>query len=237
MARAEKRKYHYIYKTTCVITNKFYIGMHSTDNLEDGYQGSGKILWYSIRKHGKENHKTEIIEFVSSREELRLREKQLVNEELINVDSCMNLKLGGEGGWDYVNLTPKPREWHQAGARAVNKIRTKRHLELLKNDEDYRDRYCRAVSEGALRNSSRPDYVNPNLGNKYSDEVRQNMSNLNKGEKNSQFGTCWIYSVIENKSVKILKDELESYTELGWLKGRKLFVKNLNNDSISLQNS
>lgn len=53
--QASRRKYHYIYKTTCTITSKFYIGMHSTDNLEDGYVGSGKRLWYSINKHGKEN--------------------------------------------------------------------------------------------------------------------------------------------------------------------------------------
>lgn len=29
--------------------------MHSTDNLDDGYVGSGKRLWNSIKKHGKEN--------------------------------------------------------------------------------------------------------------------------------------------------------------------------------------
>lgn len=33
--RAQRRKYHYIYKTTCSITNRFYVGMHSTNNLED----------------------------------------------------------------------------------------------------------------------------------------------------------------------------------------------------------
>lgn len=99
MTRAEKRKFHYIYKTTCSITNKFYIGMHSTDSLEDGYVGSGKLLWYSIHKHGKENHNTEILEFLSSREELKSREEHLVNEELLDQKLCMNLKLGGEGGF------------------------------------------------------------------------------------------------------------------------------------------
>ncbi len=49
---AIRRKYHIIYKTTCTITNKFYVSMHSTDNLEDGYQGSGKRLKYSVNKHG-----------------------------------------------------------------------------------------------------------------------------------------------------------------------------------------
>ena len=41
MARKEKQ-YHFIYKTTNIITERYYYGMHSTDNLEDGYLGSGK---------------------------------------------------------------------------------------------------------------------------------------------------------------------------------------------------
>ena len=68
------RKYHYIYKTTCIITNRFYIGMHSTDNLQDGYIGSGKRLYYSIKKYGKENHTCEILEFLPDRLSLKNRE-------------------------------------------------------------------------------------------------------------------------------------------------------------------
>jgi hypothetical protein len=37
-------KYHIIYKTTNLINGKIYVGMHSTDNLNDGYLGSGWIL-------------------------------------------------------------------------------------------------------------------------------------------------------------------------------------------------
>lgn len=88
MERAQRRKYHYIYKTTCIITNKFYIGMHSTDNLEDSYIGSGKRLWHSINKHGKENHVCEILEFLPNRSSLKAREKEIVNKELINEELC-----------------------------------------------------------------------------------------------------------------------------------------------------
>ncbi len=42
------------------------------------------------------------------------------------------------------------------------------------------------------------------------------------GEKNSQFGKCWIYNLEEKISKSILKEELESYLEQGWLKGRKM---------------
>ena len=92
-----KKKYHFIYKTICNVTNKYYIGMHSTDNLEDGYVGSGTYLWRSIKRHGKENHSIEILEFLDDRESLKSRERELVNEETLTDLMCMNLRIGGEG--------------------------------------------------------------------------------------------------------------------------------------------
>ena len=73
------KKYHFIYKTTNLLSGKYYWGMHSTNDLNDGYMGSGKRLRYSINKHGKENHKVEIWEFLNSREELRKRESEIAN--------------------------------------------------------------------------------------------------------------------------------------------------------------
>lgn len=98
-ARADQRKYHYIYKITRNDgSGKYYIGMHSTDDLDDGYFGSGTYLWHSVKKHGKEKHSMEIIEFLPSRQALRSRERELVNEELLKDPQCMNLKAGGDGG-------------------------------------------------------------------------------------------------------------------------------------------
>ena len=62
MAR-KKKNIHYMYKTTCVITKRYYIGIHSTSNINDDYLGSGKRLRYSVRKYGIENHVKEILNF------------------------------------------------------------------------------------------------------------------------------------------------------------------------------
>lgn len=94
MPRPQKQ-YHFIYRTTCLINKRFYIGMHSTDDLNDGYMGSGTRLWFSIRRYGKENHKIEILEFFSNRKALIEREKEIINEELIKDQMCMNLQPGG----------------------------------------------------------------------------------------------------------------------------------------------
>jgi hypothetical protein len=89
--------YHYIYKITCIITGKFYIGAHSTNNLDDGYMGSGNRIKRSIKKHGKENHKLEILEFLPDRKSLMIRECKIVNEEMVKDEMCMNMITGGCG--------------------------------------------------------------------------------------------------------------------------------------------
>ena len=76
-----QRKYHFIYKTTCKVNDKYYLGMHSTDDLSDGYLGSGNLIAKSIKKHGRENFSIEILEFLPDRASLKLREAELVNEE------------------------------------------------------------------------------------------------------------------------------------------------------------
>jgi hypothetical protein len=43
---------HYIiYKTTNNINGKYYIGQHITDNLDDGYIGSGRRLKIARKKY------------------------------------------------------------------------------------------------------------------------------------------------------------------------------------------
>ena len=91
-------KYHFIYKTTNLVNGKWYMGMHSTSNLEDGYVGSGTFLWKSIKKYGRENFKMEIQEFFPDRRSLKEREIEIITEELLEDPMCMNLSLGGNGG-------------------------------------------------------------------------------------------------------------------------------------------
>lgn len=122
-----RKKHHIIYKTTCLVTSRYYIGMHSTDNLDDGYMGSGKRLWRSIQKHGLDQHRCEIIEHLPTRESLRIREHELVNEELLADTMCMNLALGGGHIYNtaqpaYVKVKQKDgikRFWESASGLAL----------------------------------------------------------------------------------------------------------------------
>ena len=89
-------KYNYFYKITNNINGHYYYGIHSTNNLDDGYMGSGTILHYAYKVYGIENFTKEIIKFFDTREECSLYESQIVNKELARDKNCYNSRLGGD---------------------------------------------------------------------------------------------------------------------------------------------
>jgi len=95
-------KIYFVYKTTNLLNNKFYIGAHQTEDINDNYLGSGVVLNKAIKKYGKENFKREILLICENAEEMFNEEKKLINSFLGN-ELCYNIKYGGIGGWDYVN--------------------------------------------------------------------------------------------------------------------------------------
>jgi hypothetical protein len=47
---------HIVYKTTNLVNERFYIGVHKQEGIEfDGYLGSGKALQNAINKYGKKH--------------------------------------------------------------------------------------------------------------------------------------------------------------------------------------
>ena len=76
--------YYFIYKTTNKINGKYYIGMHKTDDLEDGYLGSGTYFSRALEKYGKENFEREILEYCNSDEEMHNAEARYITEDVVN---------------------------------------------------------------------------------------------------------------------------------------------------------
>ena len=90
--------YHFVYETTCLVNGKKYIGKHSTNNLNDGYLGSGVLLKKAIAKYGVGAFERKILHMCDTLEECLLLEAQLVDESTIELDEYYNLKCGGRGG-------------------------------------------------------------------------------------------------------------------------------------------
>lgn len=103
-------EYEYIvYKTTNLINNKIYIGVHRTiKNVNDGYIGcgvtgkvtKGKGFIAAVAKYGYENFKRETLFSYPDTEEGKnqayKKEAELVNWDFIRDKNTYNLKLGGK---------------------------------------------------------------------------------------------------------------------------------------------
>jgi hypothetical protein len=224
MAR-KKANIHYLYKTTCLITNRYYIGMHSTTNLEDGYLGSGLRLRRSIRKHGEDNHKKEILDFFETRELLIEGEKKAITSEMVDDVNCMNLKLGGTGGFSVENAK-KGREKTDEVLREkygdnFKQIISKNYHNSLTDDE--KNKRSKNIIEGQIKINYNHNTFE---GKQHSEETKQLMRELFKdkgtGKTNSQYGTCWITKEGGNKKIK--KENLDSFIKDGWVKGRKINI-------------
>jgi len=206
----QKKKIHYMYKTTCKLTNRFYIGIHSTTNIDDGYLGSGKRLRYSIRKYGIENHSKEILNFFENRELLIEEEKKIVNSEMIKDKMCMNLKEGGTGTLS--GLSDETIKKIRDGARKWLKEKWKDPEYVKKINQYSSETMKKSHKEGKFR-------YDTFTGKKHKKESIEKMKSVKKnhgmGIENSQYGTCWITNGDENKKIK--KD---SIIPEGWFKGR-----------------
>lgn len=191
--------------------------MHSTTNDNDGYMGSGLRLRYSIRKHGADNHTKEILEYCNSREELVLKEIEIVNSELIKEPNCMNLKEGGYGGGGIWSEEHKQKFVH--GVK--NRIPALEKIKWLKENDD---NWCSFQSNQIKKGHKEINFkYNTFEGRTHSEETKKLMSEKSKGngtgEANSQYGTCWITRDGINKKIK--KEDLDSFITDGWIKGRK----------------
>jgi hypothetical protein len=93
-----------LYKTTNVINGKYYIGIHTTDDIDDNYLGSGSLFIKALKKYGKHNFKKEILEIFENIEDALIAEKKYVitNQEDNN---SYNLRTGGIGGAIHADST------------------------------------------------------------------------------------------------------------------------------------
>lgn len=93
-------KTYFLYKTTNIITGRYYVGMHvhNTARGKDYYLGSGLVLKQSIKKYGRKNHKRNILSYYETFDALIQAETELITTDLLADPLCMNLRLGGKGG-------------------------------------------------------------------------------------------------------------------------------------------
>lgn len=115
--------YYYIYKITCTkgsFKDKFYFGQHTTNNLDDGYKGSGKKL-QNYYKTYPDDYIKEIICFCDNKDDLGKAEYDIIHPYLGDT-MCLNIVEGGkQSTWNkglrncYSNTTIKKMSLYRLG--------------------------------------------------------------------------------------------------------------------------
>jgi hypothetical protein len=209
------KTYYTIYKITNQVDGKIYIGSHKTKDLNDSYMGSGKYLKYAQEKYGIENFEKEILFAFETPEEMYLKEAELVNEEFIATENTYNLKVGGFGGWDYLNSSKK-NLYGSNGKLGYGGENLEKGRDRVRTLEEF-DKISKTLKEGYSSGRITP----PFLGKRHTEETLNKLKGHDRqnGERNSQYGTRWIHSKSLQVSKRINKNDP---LPVGWEEGRKI---------------
>jgi len=238
----ENFKYFTVYETTNAVNGKKYIGMHATNNIEDDYIGSGKLLKVAIKKYGKENFKKEILHVFDNFKDMAEMEKKLCNEDIANSPNYYNLKEGGEGGVYSEDVKRKISK--KAIGRKMPKESIKKGLESRKRNGTWyksgeeHHMYGKSHNKEVLEDISKKLKEKHRNGHKvwndgisikeiYDEDDRKKMFGRDCAlEKNPSYGSKWLGNIDLSVKCYIKKGDKELEQKLkdkGWKEKPKNF--------------
>jgi hypothetical protein len=225
--------FYIVYQITNLINNKIYIGRHVAVEINDGYMGSGKALQSAYNKYGVDNFKKEILFIFDNFEDMNNKEAELVTWNFCLREDTYNIAIGGFGGFEHINnaglngsgfknfanlakahqiLKEKYGEnWHKI---ILCTNGSKKGIPIFKEKYANDPKFAARILAGNLKGRTTA------LTDKAKAKRKATLANIKhqQGERNSQYGTCWVTNGAETKKIK--REELDSFITLGYYKGR-----------------
>lgn len=210
--------YGYVYKTTNTVNGKIYIGQKKSDVfLKEDYLGSGVRLKSSIKHHGRENFRVDLIECCNSKSELDEREKFWINYfDSRNPKVGYNITIGGDG---------------TTGCTIWNKGLTK----------ELDSRLTQSPETCAKRSASlKKAYKEGRHSRGQSEEARLKISQAKKlhpVKTKGSSGLIWVTNTIVDKLIN--PEDISFYSEHGYVKGRTCLKNHIpwNKGKLGVQSS
>lgn len=181
-------KYFYIYKITLTqgsLKDSYYFGQHKTNNLNDGYKGSGAIVRKYYKKY-PDGYIKEIIAYYNSQDELDKAEFDIIEPHL-NDDKCLNICYGGKSGGGHpqteetkqkISNTVKGRKPNNYGHKWTDEQR-RNHSEKMKG----RTTKLKGIS---LSEEHKQNISNSLKGIEFSEEHKQNLRKPKKEKRTEE---------------------------------------------------
>ncbi|AIX12090.1 homing endonuclease [Citrobacter phage Moon] len=180
-----KRHFHYI---TIVKTNKakyYYVGKHSTADINDGYFGSGVIIGKMCKRFP---HKTRIInEFLSEKESYAEEIHLVIKAKLKYGKQCVNLADGGRGKISGTKLSAKTKRLmsiSKIGKRWGTKRKESHKMHVIRGSKHHTKNGLSDEYKMKISNS----LIGKNLGKTHTAEAKARMSESKSGELNPMYG-------------------------------------------------
>lgn len=212
-------KVYVVYQITNTITDKVYIGVHRTEDLEDRYMGSGRLIKRAIRKHGRDAFKKDILYIFEDAESAYTKEAEIVDTLFVKRADTYNMKEGGLGGGHSEETIEVMKQ--RAIKRSASPVyRQKLSEALLKKwqDPDYlrkrrdfteritaSDQYRINCSNAAKLRWQDPTYREKNIAKKFGREVSENARQKHRehrlGKRMDQITKDKISATLKNRQV------------------------------------
>lgn len=173
----------FIYKTTCLVNGKIYIGKHEGSE-NDTYIGSGEIFVRAVRKYGKQNFKREILRRCETLHELRIWEHVYIKKY-----HAQDPKIGyniADGDVNTTEFNPAKRP------EVAAKIRAKRLG--VKLSEETKKRMSDSSPHRKWTEEDKKKLRDAMTGRKFTEEHKQKLreAKLGKtGELSNSWGRKW----------------------------------------------
>jgi len=222
--------FYIVYKTVNLVNDKYYIGVHKTKNLNDGYMGCGHIkgrklrsdldtkLYRAFKKYGDDNFKTEILHVFESYSEALAKESEIVD---ITDHLCYNSKRGGIGGFApdtntgrVINNITRQKMSESAKKRSERiPLQTTLLINISKNRKGKTYSEIYGLDKGKEISIKKSKSL---TGRKLSIQHRRKMSENRKGKDCGKCaGRVYVWDEITNKLLRILKSDLDEHLQSG----------------------
>lgn len=159
------KNYNFVYKTV-FDDGRYYIGQHKTDNLNDGYFGSSRVV-KDLVKQGN-NCNREILRYCDTQKELNYWEKYYIGDNYKNDKLCLN-------------------ESNSCGIRDNIQL-SEEHKRKLSEARKGKIPWNKGKKVGALSEEHRQKISKSLKGIQFSEERNKKISESLRGEKNPNFG-------------------------------------------------
>ena len=195
--------FHYVYEITNNINGRKYIGKHSTNDMNDGYMGSGIAIKQAIKKYGSKNFSKKIIKSFETSEEAFKFEKEIIERlDCVNNYKYYNMSDGGIGGVgtlsgktelekvEIYNRMKNTLKGKMAGENnpmygKVSAMKGKKHT------KEAREKMSKALKGKPFSKEHRENISKSRIGMKLSEETKKKISENHRnvsGENNPMYG-------------------------------------------------